>query len=273
MSENVLLDPEKVPVTVAFLHRREPQVTLVEGVQKEVWFKGPTDAAPVQSLLTRCGTGFFVEHRGRGFLVTAAHVAKLLGTDFRVTVLVPPDQPATYHVQQLTLQKATPVWVSAPNADVAVLEITTKDPGILAVISGRFLPSSFLEPALTAPARNKPITVLGFPQALGTEGHFSPLSQQTFTSSGLLTLPLETGRATCFVLQSPSVSGYSGAPVFDFGVYTFGQVTTTGEKSRCYGLMHGTFSDETGGKLGVVVPSHFIVKTLDSATAGDTGGR
>lgn len=269
MSDALLLDPTKVPITVAFLHRKEPQLLLVEGIQKEVWLKGPGDLAPSQSYLTHFGTGFFVAHSDRAFLVTAAHVAKLLGTAFRITLLVPPDSPATYSVAQLVLPNTRPTWYSSAEADVAVLEITTQDPALHAVLRGRFLPSSFLEPALAAPPRSAPLTVLGFPRALGTEGHFSPLSQQTFTSSALLTLPLETGRATCFVLQAPSISGYSGAPVFDFGVYSIGAMTTTGEAGRCYGLMHGTYSDDTGGKLGVVVPSHFIIRALNSALAAN----
>ena len=35
-----------------------------------------------------------------------------------------------------------------------------------------------------------------------------------------------------------------------------------GTPATCVGLVHGTISDNTGGKLAAVVPAHFIVETI-----------
>lgn len=30
------------------------------------------------------------------------------------------------------------------------------------------------------------------------------------------------------------------------------------DKTRCYGIMHGTISDDTGGKLAAVTPAYYL---------------
>lgn len=117
------------------------------------------------------------------------------------------------------------------------------------------------------PERHIQLTVLGFPKGLGAEGRFSPLSLQTLPASGILTLPgFDNGKkATFFILQNPAMGGYSGAPVIDVSLYQFGAVSTTGGGTRLFGLVHGTLSDDTGGKLAAVVPSAFIIEAIQQA--------
>ncbi len=67
-----------------------------------------------------------------------------------------------------------------------------------------------------------------------------------------------------FLLEDPSVSGYSGSPV----VYIQGTVTNFiplgNEPTICYGLIHGQLLDEGIGKFSLVVPSKYIVETIES---------
>jgi hypothetical protein len=37
-----------------------------------------------------------------------------------------------------------------------------------------------------------------------------------------------------------------------------GSMTTTKEKTICYGIMHGTLGDSTGGKLAAVTPAYYL---------------
>jgi len=57
-----------------------------------------------------------------------------------------------------------------------------------------------------------------------------------------------------FCLENPSVGGYSGGPIFDLGYSTNGAIEITKEKTVCHGIMHGTMSDNTGGKIAMVPP-------------------
>jgi hypothetical protein len=65
--------------------------------------------------------------------------------------------------------------------------------------------------------------------------------------------------STFFALENPSIGGYSGCPIFDTGIRVMGPMTTMdGSGLRCHGVMHGTISDETGGKLALVTPSYYL---------------
>jgi hypothetical protein len=65
-------------------------------------------------------------------------------------------------------------------------------------------------------------------------------------------------------LESPSVGGYSGGPVFDLGYQIVGVMTTTtgSGKTICHGLIHGTISDDTGGKMAAVTPAFYLSDLL-----------
>ena len=120
---------------------------------------------------------------------------------------------------------------------------------------------------MSAPARELPLTVIGFPLRLGTKGAFSPISRETKAASGLLQISMSPGSppATVFVTQDPSVGGFSGAPIIDTGKSyptESGGIQFRQGVFKVYGMSIGTISDDTGGKLGVVVPSHFILEAM-----------
>ncbi|HSR12816.1 MAG TPA: hypothetical protein VLS90_15340, partial [Thermodesulfobacteriota bacterium] len=84
--------------------------------------------------------------------------------------------------------------------------------------------------------------------------------------------------STFFILDKPSVGGFSGAPVFVLpGPYFSEDKVVTGKEIGCVGLVHGTLFDSTGGKFAAVVPSAFIAETIREAemkfpAAGDRNG-
>ena len=60
----------------------------------------------------------------------------------------------------------------------------------------------------------------------------------------------------CFMLDKPSTQGFSGGPVVSF------------ENSKlpiCYGVIHGTRQDNTGGKLAIVVHSAYLFELIEYA--------
>jgi len=258
----------QLSVAVVYLHRSEPAQVLDDGVMKEVWLKGPGDQSPKPRLVTQSGTGFFVTDGTRLYLVTAAHVAKAMGPGSLVTLAGPKDTPETIPLDDLSGSQGQN-WVQHASADVAVLVLKPSQQTVQRYLQGRFLPFEVFSAVDSPPPRETQLTVIGFPKGLGVKGRFSPLTLQTLPASSLLSMkrfdiPIDT---EFFMLQNASTGGYSGAPVIDVSRYVLGAVTTTGEGTKIYGLVHGTISDDTGGKLAAVVPVRFVVETLRLASA------
>jgi hypothetical protein len=161
------------------------------------------------------GTAFFASADGTTLiLVTAEHVSSVLKSDFRATLLGDNDTPFDVSSEELTGTKDV-VWVSHDKEDVAVTLIHPKQ-NVLAKLGGHFLARTMLSSENTAPSRERPLTTLGFPLALGVQEHFSPITRDSSPASGLITLPrFDTHTpATFYLLENASIAGFSGAPVF-----------------------------------------------------------
>jgi len=156
-------------------------------------------------------------------LVTAAHVAKELTGTAMVTMSTTDSHPIL--IQLVDLIGTDPVfWKVNENADVAVHRLMPT-PTLGPVLAGRFLPSELLVGKLSVPSRETPLLVMGFPLGLESSTYFSPWSRQTHAASGLLEEPGKN--CVFFVLEDPSVGGYSGAPCFNTGIIKFGTATIT----------------------------------------------
>jgi hypothetical protein len=210
----------------------------------------------------KVGSGIFVaKSDSEGYLLTAAHVAKDCASS---TMIVISDASGQAHT--ISLQKFNPTmsWRVHPAADLACLEVTPSE-DIANLLTGRFFPFSQFHGQATSVSRDDELTAVGFPHGFGATGLFSPLTYRSFASSSLITLQRFDNRkpADFFLLENPSVGGYSGCPVFDLGYRIVGAMTThTGRPTTCFGIMHGTISDVTGGKLAAVTPSHYLQNWL-----------
>ena len=210
------------------------------------------------------GTGTFISHNGKLFIVTAEHVAKDMQLDFKVVVKGVNDLPIELSLEDLTQQNSSIKWINHPVADLAILELNPKINILQTTLQNRFLPSENIHKPQTVVNRNTQLTVIGFPMGLGAVGHFSPLTFRTFASSGFLSLPrFDNGKQCTFiVLENPGVGGYSGGPVIDISIYENMGMQMTGMGTMIHGFLHGTISDQTGGKLAAVTPSHYLFDIL-----------
>jgi S1-C subfamily serine protease len=215
------------------------------------------------------GTGFFVSSTGQ-YLVTASHVAVLLRPASRITFRAKGDTPVSLSLMDLTAGVSQLQWHLHREADVAVLRLTL-NAQTAPLMQGRFLTLDMIDSADSAPLRERTVTVMGFPLALGTTGHFSPITSDGKPASGLLRIPRADTKkeATFFLLDKPSIGGFSGGPVYllpapyaSGGALVFSDVSAP---PKVVGLVHGTISDNTGGKLAAIVPSRFIHETIISA--------
>lgn len=213
---------------------------------------------------TLTGTGTFVSHKDKLYFLTASHVAKDMDEKSYVIIKGDNDKALSFPITDF-LNGNNPKWINHPKADMAILELTPKQ--FLfekKYLNGRFLPSFYFNEKLVAVSRDIQLTVLGFPLGLGAQAYFSPLTYRTYPSSGLITLNrFDTGIPCEFlILENPSIGGYSGGPVIDLSVITVGAMTTYGDGTTCHGIVHGTISDETGGKLAAITPSSFLFDLL-----------
>jgi hypothetical protein len=134
------------------------------------------------------------------------------------------------------------------------------NPEIEPHLVSRTLPLDHFQAQREPVSRDIELTSVGFPNGLGAQGMFSPLTYRSYVSSGLISLNRADTNTPCefFLLENPSVGGYSGGPVFDLGIMIVGGMTTIKDRTCCLGLIHGTISDQTGGKLAAVTPSYYL---------------
>ncbi|MDH4081268.1 MAG: serine protease [Nitrospira sp.] len=215
------------------------------------------------------GTGFFVSSTAP-YLVTASHVAAFLKAGSKITFRAKGDTPVSVSLTELTAGVSQLQWQLHPEADVAVLRLTLTAQ-TAPLMQGRFLGLEMIDSAETAPVRERTVTVMGFPLRLGTTGRFSPITSDGKPASGLLRILRADNKkeATFFLLDKPSIGGFSGGPVYLLSApYASGGAlvfTDVSAPPKVVGLVHGTISDNTGGKLAAIVPSRFIHETIASA--------
>jgi len=147
---------------------------------------------------------------------------------------------------------------------VSALEIFPKE-NTVQYFANRFFPSELIFPKLEAFDRDIQLTVFGFPSGLGSGGKFSPLTFRTYLASGVIALPRFDTQTPCnfYLLENPSMGGYSGGPVIDISIVMQNGTAMTGEGTKLYGIIHGTINDETGGKLSAITPSAYILDLLE----------
>lgn len=254
-----------------------PQLSVDQVARAVVFLRVPSTKQPGGQAV-EIGSGFLVAINERLFLVSAAHVAALMSSKASITMGVENDTARTIEITALTGLPGNPPWVAHPVADVAVLPLRPSA-DLKALLASRALPPSVFISKLEAPPRDRPLTVVGFPLGLGVVftgpgGKISPITRESKAASGLLTLPrADTKRPTeFFVLDSPGVGGFSGGPVFILpSAFSQGAGIVFSAATLFVGLVHGTASDETGGKFALVVPSAFVTQTLERAyqTSGE----
>ncbi len=224
----------------------------------KIVFNLRTPISPAEEIT---GTGIFVvKNNVELYLVTASHVAKSSNINTQVVFC---NQSGTTIQHNLLTFNSQLAWIHHPIADICALRIVPNEL-IQSELTNRFFPYDQFNFNKSAPHRDDEITCVGFPRGLGAFGNFSPLTYRSFASSSLLNLPRTDSFVNCdfFMLENPSVGGYSGCPVLDLGYMVTGGMITEKEKAICYGIMHGTLGDDTGGKLSVVTPSYYLADII-----------
>lgn len=255
--------PEDLAQCVVMLEREFTETVKVDGEDAEVWLQLPGAKRRIPKRGKHLGTGFLVATRTAAFLVTAAHVAREMDRAARLSFGTLSGRRVSLRLSEL-LGASKVAWTYQRHADVAAVRIP-KPPDPL---RGHFLPGHLLVAERTAPRGAVELTAIGFPLGLTSEKHFAPLAKTSHAASQILRFCGEEigDPADFFLLDQPSMGGYSGAPVFvtaQVQLTDAGQVTIVGP--LCVGLISRTISDETGGQFAAVVPSVAIRSAMAKA--------
>ena len=222
---------------------------------------------PLSESQYNVGTGMFVsspaaENKNRGWILTPSHVA-CQTTNF--TQIIIATKGGKSESLPLSMFSKTTDWKYHKTADISILPIYFTDEN-MKFMENRFFPLSHFNLEHKPVSRDYELTAIGFPHGLGTEGSFSPFTFRSYASSGFVTLNRADTKTLSefFCLENPSVGGYSGCPVFDLGYSTNGVMQITKERTWCHGIMHGTMSDNTGGKIAMVTPAFYLKDLIES---------
>ena len=268
-AEDEMSQADQLSSIVAFLQGEIQKTVTKDDKEYEIFIKQKctSDYLPLTDKIS--GTGFLVANGDLLYLVTAGHVAKGIKSKDIVTLKTTNDKPISFELKEF-LQRDNLDWAFSEKADVAVLRLNPSNK-VQPHLGEHFLEMQMLEDKLESVSRDEPILTIGFPLGLGIQEYFSPISKESKASSGLIVLDRfdNQKKATFILLDSPSVGGFSGAPVFKMpSLISRGNKITISNKIVCIGLIHGTISDETGGKFAAVVSAHFIRELIQG-----NGGR
>ncbi|MFC2104777.1 hypothetical protein ACFLS4_05450 [Bacteroidota bacterium] len=254
---------EKFLGVVGYIHDTEILKEKVNGKEFEVWLKNGETAFP--KTYSETGTCFFIYTHTDYYLVTAEHVARKTSLNSDIVISSENDNPILFKLGDIIEEKSSLNWTFHPNADVAVVLLDYNK--ITKELARCFLPFDMINYNLEAPFREREVTVYGYPLSLGVGRKISPITKTSKPSSGLIELPRFDNNkpSNFFLLDDPSVSGFSGGPVFELP-----QEITSDKKSilvkiyRIVGLVHGSISDKGGG-FAAIVPSKYIKETIELA--------
>ena len=250
--------------SVTFLNDTKIEKYKLDGKEYDVYLKEPNGNFLFPKTYRNSGSGFFINNQGSAYLVTAEHVAKFLTLNTDVIVRGENDNPMKYKLRELIAKKDTLDWTYHGKADVTaiLLDLGSKLFSYIKTISFEMLVNDRI------PMREREVTTIGFPLELGSDKYFSPISKVSKPSSGLVELHrADNGKLTDFyLLDDPSISGFSGAPVLELPTQLiYGKESIHIYTIELIGIVHGSINDKNGGGFAAITPSKYIIETINNS--------
>lgn len=237
-----------------------------EGKDYEIWLKDiqADTLKPLDYFIK--GTGFFVFTDFDLYFVTAEHLAKETTLNTDIIVSSKNERPIKLKLKNILFDSTRLNWTTHSTADVSVIRLSINYE--FDSLGVRILPFDIINYKLEAPRRDREVTIYGFPLGLGVGKTFSPISKTLKPSSGLIDLGRFDKKdviATFFLLDDPSISGFSGSPLFELPqTLIINEEQIFVKAYRLMGLVHGTIGDKNSG-FAAIVPSIFIKETIEKA--------
>lgn len=255
--------------TVVFLRQQSNKMIPMDGKPAELYYRYPNTKEYIPIIETKSGSGFIINYHGKDYLVTAKHVAKDLLPTGEIIINLP-NSTTTIVTFQL-LSQADIIkgahWFHHPKADISIHPMGY--PGVVdaSPLAEDFLPKKDVNVKLLGTAY-----IVGFPLGLGVLDKLSPIAKEAKIASKLTSIasPDIPNDVHFYLLDQALSQGYSGAPVFyteDImsGVMIGNQPMKGGEILHLLGVLSSALSDQTGGKISIVVPISYIWDIFESA--------
>jgi len=254
--------------TVVFLRQKSQKMIPIDGKPAELYYRYPDTKEYKPIIETTSGTGFLIRYNGRDYLVTSKHVAKGLLPTSEIIINLPNGKTTIVTFQLLSEAKVLKGahWFHHPKADISIHPMGY--PGVVDALAlpEDLFPKKDVDIKLLAPAY-----IVGFPLGLGVLDQLSPVAKEAKMASKLTSIDnLNISIDLHFYLLDQALSqGYSGSPVFYIedimsGVMIGNQPMKGGETLHLLGVQSGSLSDQTGGKISMVVPISYIWGILES---------
>jgi len=211
---------------------------------------------PVSDSTRKVGSGTIMRNGTSYFLLTATHVAMTTTNATLLVLRLDGDTPRMVDLTRV-VDGGVLNWLHHAVADISLIRLAPKDSDVKDRVAKVAFPFSQVYYRHDLPGRDVDLTFLGYSVIDLNVKHFSPLVFSAHRSSGLLTQPRADTHTPCdfFFLDVPGIGGCSGSGVFssvEKKVYVGCGAT------RMEGIVHGTMSDITGGKMAVVTPAPYI---------------
>lgn len=270
-AQNKDVDIRDLFSSIVYITDSIPATNTINNKEYEIVLKDPKSGKLKDLKGFKLGTGFFVSKDLDVYLVTAAHVAAGLSTNTKLTYLSKSGKKRELYISKLLEPNAKKInWILHPTADVALLHIPLKiiETDYFEKLDLGFIGHSGIMGELKVPDRLEEITVFGFPLGLGVSFNtIAPITKNLRPASDIIYLPRFDNKIInpFFLLDDPSISGFSGGPVMRvFSYDRTGFRPDSGVQPTITGLVHGTINDKTGG-FAAIVPGIKILETIDLA--------
>lgn len=234
-------------------------ITNCQIVDSEVLYNKIILLSDVQDNKVHTGTGFILSAEKQYFLVTAKHVADKLRIEsseihfrdtnntaigFRIKDLSPKNIVASFN----------------ENSDFFIMKLEPSDSIESKILKRSSIDFSHLANNRESINRRIDVLVMGYP--IFDLEHFSPITFKSYFSSDLINIKIDelSSSALCYLLENPSMEGFSGGPVF---VGVKDRATIKFKKTSIVGIVTGTTYDKTGGKFAIITPTFHLLDLLN----------
>jgi hypothetical protein len=208
------------------------------------------------------GTGFLLTSENQYFLITAKHVADLLKIETSEIFFKGLNPKAIGFKLKNFLSKQI---VSGFNdqSDFFILKLEPFDSISSETLKKSSLDSDMLANNRESIDRKMDVLVMGYP--IFDLDNFSPITFKSYFSSALLNIKIKdlTKPCFCYLLENPSMAGFSGGPVF---VGVKDRASAQLVKTLIIGIVTGTTFDNTGGKFAIITPAFHLLDLVNRKT-------
>jgi hypothetical protein len=247
-----------------FIRQVAPKKINIDGKIAELYFRFPDEKEYKPLTETMAGTGFIIKHNGRDYLVTAKHIAKELLPSGEIVINLHSGQSTIVTFQSLlkaNLLKGAH-WFHHPKADVSIHPM-----GYPGNIDAMGIPENVFQKNDDDIKLLNRAYIVGFPMGLGVLDKLSPIAKEAKIASKLtsVTDPNIPPDLHFYLLDQALSQGYSGAPVFYMkDIMAQNIQIKVGEEAHLIGIQSIAISDQTGGKISLVVPITYLNDIFES---------